>query len=75
MPTRTDECIHEMNRSQCTFCKPRTRVPAQDSAQWGPWLSARLPGHCVSCGDAIRPGQEARSNGRRGWLCGTCGHG
>lgn len=74
MATATDYCKHDMVLDQCTVCRPKVKVPAQDRVLWGPWMSVKYPVECAGCGDRIVAGQQIRSNGRRGqWLCTICG--
>jgi hypothetical protein len=73
--TVTDYCKHELVLTECTHCRPKPKIPYQESVTWGPWFFARLPGSdCAECGETIKVGQQVRSNGRRGqYLCTTCG--
>ena len=39
----------------------------------GPWITATADGECTGCGEDILEGDEIRSDGEDGWLCGLCG--
>jgi len=40
---------------------------------YGPWFEAAYFGDCDGCGSRIVPGDQIRSDGEGGWLCGICG--
>jgi len=40
---------------------------------FGPWITARFDSDCDCCGDPMYEGDEIRSDGEGGWLCGECG--
>ena len=37
------------------------------------WTTAGSDGKCTGCGTSILEGDEIRSDGEGGWLCGLCG--
>jgi hypothetical protein len=50
-----DECIHEMPRNQCSYCKP---IKVYDDAYW----DAKYEQSCgyITCKDPVLPGQRVR---------------
>lgn len=64
-------CIHDLEQRSCGVCS-QPRRPAPPPRRLGPWFSARYESEC-DCGEPIRPGDDARSDGDGGWLCADCG--
>ena len=40
---------------------------------FGPWFTAHFDSECDGCGGLIEAGDDIRSDGAGGYLCGDCG--
>jgi hypothetical protein len=57
----------------CTGAEARAAQAARDEQPvQAPVIDARWPGRCANCEREIRPGDQIRSDGAKGWLCPVC---
>jgi hypothetical protein len=58
------ECRHGLDDRWCASCKdPRPGAASRDDETPGPAFTARYPGSCPGCGEAIELGQTIRGVG------------
>lgn len=73
MPERCERT--ELFVDQCAHCRgvPPPETLELNPYTFGPWFPARYDGECTECGVDFAAGDEIRSDGFGGWLCGDCG--
>ena len=60
-----------MEQDSCADCSARGDF--LPPPEYGPWFMARYRSDCAGCDTELRPGDQIRSDGDGGWLCGICG--